>query len=49
MNVGIGTESAQFLFWDYLIRIFGKVLQCIEQMIFFKLKKYSITYISVAS
>jgi hypothetical protein len=34
MNVEIGTEAAIFLFWDYLLQIFGILsLQCEEAWI----------------
>jgi hypothetical protein len=32
MNVGIETVAAQFLFWEYLFRVFGILsLQCTMQ------------------
>jgi hypothetical protein len=34
MNVEIGSVAAQFLFWEYLFRIFGIIsLQCVDKKI----------------
>jgi hypothetical protein len=34
MNVEIGTVTAQFLFWEYLFRMFGiGSLQCVDEIV----------------
>jgi hypothetical protein len=37
MNVGIGTEAAQFLFWEYIYGIFvsvGKIVRVLRLRVF---------------